>query len=360
MADIDVAAVAADDDFDVADDLLAAFDAAEAADDPVDVPAGETAEQTAERVRDEKGRFAAKPAEPEAAEPVVAKAADKPAEPVKEAAAAPVATAEPVAADAVLRPPPGWSPAAKVAFANLPPEVQQSVAKREQEVNQGFAKLAEYKPIERFSEMARQSGTTLDRALENYVGMENRLRQDFPAGIVELCQRQGIHPIALANHILARNGVALSEGQAGDETQARQQAPSVDLAPIHQELNALKSYVQQQQTAGVQSEIERFASDPKHTFFDNVKADMGRLINSGYAANLDDAYDKACWANPEIRPLLIKQQSAVSGVSAKANAATQARAASKSITGSPIPNASGKGAETSIEDEIRQLMDASV
>lgn len=358
MAIDDVAAVAADDDFDVADDLLAAFNAAEAADAPEpDEPEGETAEQAAERVRDEKGRFAAKPEEVAEAKPAIeSKPAAKPADPVKEAVAAP---AEPVTTDTTLRPPPGWSPAAKVAFASLPPEVQQSVAKREQEVNQGFAKLAEYKPLERYSEMAKQSGTTLDRALENYVGMETRLRQDFPAGIVELCQRQGIHPVALANHILARNGVAPSEGQAGDAQPARQQA-NVDLTPIHQELNALKSYVQQQQTLGVQSEIERFASDPKHTFFDNVKADMGRLINSGYAESLDDAYEKACWANPEIRPLLIKQQSPVSDASAKAAAATQARAASKSITGSPIPKAGSKGPETSIEDEIRQLMDASV
>jgi hypothetical protein len=351
----DVAAVAADDDFDVTADIAAAFEAAEA-----DIPAettevteGETEAQAAERARDEKGRFAPKaaveaaPAEEQPKDQAVAK------EPVADHVEVDAKTVD------APRPPPGWSPAAKVAFATLPPEVQQSVAKREQEVNQGFAKLAEYKPIERFAEMAKQSGTTLDRALENYVGMETRLRQDFPAGIVELCQRQGIHPVALANHILARNGVAPSEGQAGETPQARQQA-SVDLTPIHQELNALKSYVQQQQSATVQTEIERFASDPKHTFFENVKADMGRLINSGYAENLDDAYEKACWANPEIRELLIKQQSTGSDASAKAAAATQARAASKSITGSPIPKAGSKGPETSIEDEIRQLMDASV
>jgi hypothetical protein len=352
----DVAAIAADDDFDVADDLAAAFDAAEAADKP-SAEIEEAAAEVAERVRDDKGRFAPKAEE----------TPDAPVEPIKTgkeqvavAQGTPVTPVAPVAdaADA-LRPPPGWSPAAKVAFANLPPEVQQSVAKREQEVNQGFAKLAEYKPIERWSEMARNSGTTLDKALENYVGMENRLRQDFPGGVVELCQRQGIHPVALANQILARSGVAPSEAQAGDTPQVHQQAPSVDYATT-QRIAALEHHIQQQQTAGVQSEIERFASDAKHTFFENVKADMGRLINSGYADNLDDAYEKACWANPEIRPLLIKQQSPVSDASAKAAAATQARAASKSITGSPIPKAGSKGPETSLEDEIRQLMDASV
>jgi hypothetical protein len=340
-----------EDDFDISADLAAAFDAAEEpAETSADVPE-ETAAETAERVRDEKGRFA-----PKATEVAATETQPTPTVEAKADVAAPV---DPVPVAGELRAPPGWSPAAKVAFANAPPEIQQAVAKREQEVNAGFAKLAEYKPIERYAEMARQSGTTLDKALDNYIGIENQLRSDFPSAIETLCQRSGIHPVALANHILARNGG--SPDQYGDTgaTQANQKA-QVDLSPVMQKISALESYIAQQQNQGVQSEIERFASDPKHTFFDNVKADMGRLINSGYATDLSDAYDKACWANAEIRGLLIKQQSVTAAPSAKAAAANQARAASKSITGSPIPNASVKGPQSSLEDEIRQLMDSSV
>jgi hypothetical protein len=356
MSTDNVATEVADDDFDMTADLAAAFDAAEQdSPEPVIEPAEEqeTEAQAAERIRDEKGRFAPKAATedpaPEAkpADPVVAK------EPVAAAAEQPV---DPVEA---VRPPPGWSPAAKVAFDALPPEVKQAVAQREQEVNKGFEKLAAYKPIDRFMEMARGSGTTLDRALENYVGMETKLREDFPGGVLALCQRQGIHPVALANHILARSGAAPSEVQAGETQQAHQTAPSVDPATA-QRIAALEQHIQQQQNQGVQTEIERFASDPKHTFFENVKADMGRLINAGYATDLPDAYEKACWANQEIRGLLIKQQSAVPDTSAKAAAALQARSASKSITGSPIPKAGSRGPESSIEDDIRQLMEASV
>jgi hypothetical protein len=366
MATDNVAPVA-DDDFDVTADLAAAFDAAEN-DTPAlePEPAGETAEQAAERVRDEKGRFAAKTETDEkAVEAKTSVAKTDEIAPVAKTSVSPVA--DPLAQPAEpVKPPPGFSPTAKVVWdkETLSKEeweaVKRDIAKRNDEVGKGFEKLAEYKPIERFAEMARQSGTTLHRALENYVGIEQDLRRDFIGGISRICQNQGISPLALANQILARNGVAPSEGQAGNQPQAHQPA-GVDLSPITQELNALKSYVQQQQTTAVQSEIQRFASDPKHTFFENVKADMGRLMNSGYAEGLDDAYEKACWANPEIRNLLIKQQqTAPTDPSAKVAAATQARAASKSITGSPIPNASAKGPDISIEDEIRQLMDASV
>jgi hypothetical protein len=363
MAVDDVAAVAADDDFDVTADLAAAFDAAEN-----DAPATpepepqETAEQAAERVRDEKGRFA-KADEP--VDPAVAKTAiiEKPA---VQAAVPVVPVVDPLApAPEPVKPPPGFSPTAKVVWNKEALDkaewdaVKRDIAKRNEEVDKGFAKFAEYKPVERFMEMAKQSGTTLDRALENYVGMETRLRQDFSAGVTELCQRQGVHPVALANAILARHGASPQQDGTGATPQAHQQAPGADPATV-QRIAALENFIQQQQNSGVQTEIERFASDPKHEFFENVKSVMGKLINSGQAESMEDAYDMACWADKEIRGLLIKKQSVASDPSAKANAATQARAASKSITGSPIPNASAKGPETSIEDEIRQLMDASV
>src|SRR5437879_1100130 len=116
MAD-DVAAVAADDDFDVTADLAAAFDAAEQDASPAaDVPAEETAEEKADRVRDEKGRFA-KAEEPgdelKAPDPKVPEIAPKVAEvPVNQAP-----QLDPVALlTEAVKPPPGFSPTAKVVW----------------------------------------------------------------------------------------------------------------------------------------------------------------------------------------------------------------------------------------------------
>jgi hypothetical protein len=311
----------------------------------------ETEAERNERLRDKAGKFAT--------EKNAVKSEPKPdSAPVPAEGKAPAPEAAEDGKPA-LRPPPGWSPTAKVAFDKLPPEVKQAVANREEEVNRGFAKFQEYKPIDRYMEMARQSGTTLDKALENYVGIENRLRQDFPTGIAELCQRQGVHPVALAQAILARHGVAPSNGEAGETPEVRQQTPSVDLSPIHQEINALKSFIEQQQNSGVQSEIQRFASDPKHAFFENVKTVMGRLINSGQAETLDDAYDQACWANKEIRELLIKQQAPQPSVNA-AEAVQRAKAAAKATGGAPAagfkPNAGTEGG--SIRDTIRAAVNS--
>ncbi|MET4529152.1 hypothetical protein [Bradyrhizobium sp. JR18.2] len=362
MAD-NVAAVAADDDFDVTADLAAAFDAAENdTPAPEPEPAGETAEQAAERVRDEKGRFAAKTEEPE---PVPTKEPAKAAEPVK-AEPAPAAVVDPLApAPEPVKPPPGFSPTAKVVWdkETLSKEewdaVKRDISKRNEEVGKGLAELTEYKPIKQYIEMAKQSGTTLDRALQNYVGIEQELGRDMVGGVSRICQNKGVHPVALANQILARYGAAPSEGQTGEQPQAHQQAP-VDPNAIAASVRDQIRAEQIQEDAN--RSIKQFGSDPKNQFFENVRQDMTRLLQAGAAETLEDAYDKACWANPEIRNLLIKQQApaAASDPSAKVAAATQARAASKSITGSPIPNASAKGPSVSLEDEIRQLMDASV
>lgn len=300
-----------------------------------------------ERARDEQGRFA-KGAEPKAEKPEAQATPDTGAEAPKEEA------------PTALKPPTSWSPTAKVAFDKLPPEVQQAVAKREEEVNNGFAKFQEYKPIEPYIKMAKDSGTTLDQALSRYVAAEQALQRDFVHGTVQLAQQQGVHPVQLANAILARYGAS---GQTdGGQQQAYQTAPAVDLTPIQNELSALKSFIEEQQQAGVQSEIQRFASDAKNVFFENVKADMGRLIESGHADTLEDAYDKACWANKEIRDLLIKQQTAPTA-SAKANDAVQrAKAADKATGGAPaagfVPSASAVKAGASIRDTIRAAVDA--
>lgn len=303
------------------------------------------------RAHDEKGRFAAKEGEvardPAKVEPEAPKVAA--VEPKQDA---------PANDKAALRPPTSWSPTAKVEFEKLPPAVQQAVAKREEEVNSGFAKFQEYKPIERFMDMAKQSGTTLDKALENYVGIENELRRDVVSGIGRICQNQGIHPVALANQILARHGASPQQDGTGDQ-QAHQPA-NVDLSPVMQKISALETFINQQQSATVQTEIQRFASNPEHKFFENVKADMGRLINSGQAENLEEAYDKACWANKEIRELLIKQQVPASAPKAD-DAVQRARAADKAIGGAPsagfVPAAAIKPG-ASIRDTIRAAVDA--
>jgi hypothetical protein len=224
------------DELDLTAALSAEFDKAEGLEPAPVADAADTGKPAASRDdnRDDRGRFAPKVVEKTETAPVAAKAepVGDPAQTLKADGTAPALEAASLDAS---RPPPGWSPAAKAAFTDMPADhpIRLAVAKREVEIDKGLAKLQEYKPIERYAEMARQSGTTLDRALENFVTIENTLRQDFLGGINQICQRQGVNPLALANAIVSRYGGSSANGEAS-AAQAHQNGQGVDLSPVAQ------------------------------------------------------------------------------------------------------------------------------
>ena len=55
------------------------------------------------------------------------------------------------------------------------------------------------------------------------------------------------------------------------------------------------------------AQIEAFKMDPKNRFFENVRQDMAKLFQTGKADTLQEAYDAACWLNPDIRAILIEE-----------------------------------------------------
>ena len=71
---------------------------------------------------------------------------------------------------------------------------------------------------------------------------------------------------------------------------------------VHQLESMLTQRTQQEaetQRVKVAKDVEAFAADPAHLYFDEVADDIVILLNGG--ATLQDAYDKAVWANPITR-----------------------------------------------------------
>jgi hypothetical protein len=234
-----------------------------------------------------------------------------------------------------MAPPHGWSPAAKAAFAKLPPEVQEAVARREVEINNGFAKLKDFKGLEEYAEIARSSGTTLKEAFDRYKAAEDLLDRDFRGGVMQLCEMYGVHPMQLANEF-----AAMFTGQRGAP-----RAPAMDpqtgliareLAGMKETVRTLISEREQQEQEAINAHLQSFAENKM--YFENVRQDMADLIRSGRANDLEDAYDKACWMNPEIRDLLIKERAAPQEAEARVS---KARRASGSLpTGAPAGTSS--------------------
>ncbi len=305
--------------------------------------------RTGQRPRDEFGRFTRKeetPAVATASPEVSLAAPEKPQE------AAPA-----VSSPAVERPwltgtapPPGWSPAAKFEFEKLPPAVKESIAKREAEVEQGFAKFADYKGLDEFATMARNSGTTITEAVGRYVEAERFL------------QRDPINAIAwLANEY----GVDL--GQFGGQQGQGHQTPADPMSPIMQQLHAMnerlqqyETRTQQQQTEAINRQISAFAAKPEHKYFANVEDRMAVLMESGQAKDLEDAYQQATWSHPDIRSLLIKEQQAQQMAQAQQVASNAKRAAASLPTGAPVNGASPGGApKSNLRAELESNWDSS-
>jgi len=243
-------------------------------------------------------------------------------------------------------PPPGWSVASKSAWNDLPEAVRADIAKREREVSDGFKQYSGMGDIKPYAEHFASQGGSLKQALDSYMGFERVLGQNFAGGIELLCRQYNVDPRSLAQHMMGQGGQPVQQ----DPNAAR-------IAQLEQMFANQQRMAAEQEQAGAQQTIEQFASDPKHLFFENVKVTMGHLIQTGQAAGLEDAYDKAIWMHPEIRPQLLKQQQAeaasVSQSQQRQAAATQARQSAKSLTGSPTPG--GSSVDRSQPRSIREI-----
>ncbi|WP_192248482.1 hypothetical protein [Mesorhizobium caraganae] len=295
---------------------------------PVEAPAHqETEAEAAERIRDEKGRFAAKPAE--TAETAAKPATDPNAKaPVEKAAQEGDKPAE-APAKTVVGPPPGWSVAAKAEFDALPEAVRAAVAKREEEIDRGFAKLKDYKAIEsQHAPTAQQYGVPLPEFINRLAAADKYLQREPENAIKWLAQTYGVD-------------LAKFAGQPAQPGQ-QQPAPDAALQPLLQKISSLEQIIHGDKAAQVNNQVERFFSDPANKYSENVADQMVVLINeakrAGQPVDLASIYETACFMNPEVRAALIKEQTGKlqsEQIEKARKTADQARAAGASITGGP-------------------------
>ena len=266
----------------------------------------------------------------------------------KEGASAPATNA--------LQPPKTWRPEAAAKFAALPPEVQQEVLKREEDIFKG---LESYK-----------ADASIGKAFKGVV-------QPY----LQVFQSQGIDPMQQVSGLM-RAHVALATGTPEQKQQFFQhlakeygvdldtEPPYVDpqvaglqkqLSDLQSRLNGREQHEANEARSKLQAEIDSFASDPAHQYFDEVANDMAGLLRSGAAKDLKDAYDKAIWANPITRAKEQARLTADADAKAKAEAAErakQARRATGANVRSSAKAASGTAPLGSIDDTLNAALAA--
>lgn len=297
------------------------------------------AEESDDRARDDKGRFAAKAedapedaqesAEKPAEDKPEAKAEDKPAPAQEAAEASPEASEQEAAPQRDLnRPPASWKPAAKAAWDNLPPEIKAEVHRRESDWFKGQSRIRPdvelgrsiRQTIEPYRMLIEAEGGTPETAISHLLQTAALFRVGTPAqkqaALMQIAQQ---YAIPLPQGDVSQQGYADPQGQFRD--------PRVDDLLQRAQLAEMQAQAERQR----QEQAERQRYEGVVQAWENAVDSSGKLLRP-YASNvqaemaavlpqimqdtpglrpeeaLQQAYDRAVWAHPEIRPLLLKQQ----------------------------------------------------
>lgn len=252
--------------------------------------------------------------------------------------------------------PKSWRPELAEKWATLDPAVKAEVLRREEDIFRGIeaykADAAFGKPIKAvmdpYMPLLEQYGINPADQVRNLMNAHYTLSFGTPE------QKAG-----LLRQLAQDYGIPLSGASDGE-------APFVDpqVKALQDELTQLKSQLagfQRTQVQSVQerlrSEVEAFAVKPENDLFDKVAVDMALLIKADRNMTLEQAYQRATWANPETRQILLDRKlKADAEAQAKAqqeHAARAAQAAKATVKSAP-KSASATTPSGSLDDTLKE------
>ena len=267
----------------------------------------EEAETNAPAGRDESGRFAKTTVQEEAPAP------------------------EPVEEPVWKRPPLSWKKDYHEVWQKADPRLQEYAFQREEQMRRGVEPLLQ----------AKQFADAVQEAISPYMTTLNGLGMKPEQAISALMKAD--HTLRTSDPQTRLNYFMQLAGEYGVNLQGmpqgQQQAVDPTIFALKNELASVRGEVttwKQQQEAAEQAvlsnEIEGFAQ--KAEFFEEARPEMIKLLQSGVAETLEDAYDRAVYGNRELREKVLSAQQAEQNAkmaAEKNRAAKAARAAAVSV-----------------------------
>lgn len=225
--------------------------------------------------------------------------------------------------------PTSWSPKIREKWGQLPEDVRKEIVRREEASVVGVRKLQEeFQPVRQFAERltpviqeARALGQDPGQYITNLAIAERGLRDNDP--------NQKFN--ALLN-IADQYGIPLRQYLGGEAPKVQPQQATVPPA-VQQELEAIRKWREEQENNNLLSQVAAFSQGKE--FFEDVREQMANLLDSGVAKDLQEAYDTACWANPEVREVMLARQSAEKQKGAQTE--RRAKASAASVKGGSAP-----------------------
>ncbi len=293
-------------------------------------------EISAAYARDEQGRFASRTAEdaPETEAPAV----DGELEIEIEAGAEP--------AEQPIEAPASWSADARTIWDSLSREAQQELLRREDEsskaTEQSAGKLRVLDEIhEAVSPMQQRlalSGRTVPQYLRQLTAVDDWLHRE---------------PVAALQYLAQACGVDL--GQLGSQQQPQNTTPDPHTA-TQRTLAALQQEIQALKQAPLLSQVEAFSQQKdKYPHFDRLRPKMAALIGAGASNTLEDAYEAAVWADPDLRKSVLAEQQKAEAAQRTAAASKRVEQAKRAASINVDPGSPTAPARGSLQDTLRAV-----
>lgn len=254
--------------------------------------------------------------------------------------------------------PVSWGISAREQWNTLPEDVKSQVLKREQQIAEALENGKENRKtgerfmdiVNKFQPIISAEGITdpiqgFKGLMETVAGLRLGNQQQKAQFIARFINGYGVD-LNVLDQVLASN----ISGKPVQQTEDQRLAQMLEqkMAPINQFMSNLerqKQLHEQQMQENTNREVESFAQS--HEFYQDVRLDMADLIdlaaNQGRNLTLEQAYNMACAANPEIQSV-IKNRNNMNSIAQKRNAAS-------SISGRKAGNA------TQAPDSLREALE---
>lgn len=249
--------------------------------------------------------------------------------------------------------PKSWKKDVAQGWGSLPPEYQRYVHEREAQMHAGIEPLLPKAELaDKITEVAKPYMQTLQG-----------LGVDLPRAVGALMRvDHGLRTLPYDQKLQLLQQTALSYGvDLSGQLQTAQQTMDPAFQNTQNELVQLKgqfsSFMQQQEAQKAQTaqeEIQRFAKDREH--FDEVKPVMAKLLQSGIASGLEDAYEQAVRLTPEIFDQVQSARQAATDAE-KRKAADDAAKRAKSAAVSVKSATPGSKTPTKAQDRRTMLLE---
>ena len=244
-----------------------------------------------------------------------------------------------------IKAPASWSAKARESWKTLPSEAKAEIDKREREVNQVLQQSASARKgmAQLQQTLAPHAQRLINSGVENpmqaigtLLATEGRLRQgsshEKATTIANLIKQYGVD-IETLDGVLSGQGVA-PQGRVNADIDA---ILNEKLAPFQQYMTEQQKWQQAQLNRSKQEASQSVAQFSQNAeFINDVRNDMADLMDlaaaRGREMSLEEAYNRACMAHPEVSQIL-EQRKAQQAMMGTSEAAKAKKRAAVSITG---------------------------